>query len=101
MPLGDHLDELRRRVLWSVVAISAAFIACFAVSGWILGLFTGPAMSALAKLGLEPKAHILRPTFSSGFSAILNVSFVGAVALASPFILWHLWAFVSAGLYPH
>ena len=101
MPLGEHLDELRRRVLRAVIAVVAAFVLCFAFSGTILGLFTGPTHAALAELGLIPKTHTIRATFFSGFSAILNVSFVGAVALASPFVLWQLWAFICSGLFPN
>ena len=49
MSFLDHLDEVRRRLMWSVVVITIAFIACFFVSDKIYNFLARPGQDALAQ----------------------------------------------------
>ena len=92
MTFLEHLDELRKRILWSAVAVSVAFCAC-----WI---FREPIFEFLAipikNSGIE-KLVFIKPT--EPFTIYLKVSFVAAVFLAAPAILTQVWLFIAPGLY--
>ncbi len=92
MTFLEHLDELRKRILWSAVAVAVAFIGC-----WI---FREPVFEFLAvpikNSGIE-KLTFIKPT--EPFTIYLKVSFVAAVFLAAPAILTQVWLFIAPGLY--
>ncbi len=92
MTFLEHLDELRKRILWSAVAVAVAFCAC-----WI---FREPIFEFLAvpikNSGIE-KLVFIKPT--EPFTIYMKVSFVAAVFLAAPAILTQVWLFIAPGLY--
>lgn len=92
MTFLEHLDELRKRILWSGIAITVTFIGC-----WI---FREPIFEFLAmpikNSGIE-KLTFIKPT--EPFTIYLKVCFVAAVFLAAPAILTQVWLFIAPGLY--
>ena len=92
MTFLEHLDELRKRILWSAIAVAVAFVGC-----WI---FREPIFEFLAvpikNSGIE-KLTFIKPT--EPFTIYLKVSFVAAVFLAAPAILTQVWLFIAPGLY--
>lgn len=91
MSLFDHLDELRRRLVWSVVVLLVGFLACF---GFARQIFE------IVQLPIAP--HIEKLTFlgpADAFMTFLKVSFLASIFLVSPFLLFQVWRFVAPGLY--
>ena len=97
MSIGEHLDELRRRLFWSVgywIAFSllAGYYADL-VMEWVLT----PFMEALEKSGQPAEVIYIGPTDS--FTVVFKVILITGAFLASPFIAREAWGFVAAGLY--
>ncbi len=94
MSFLEHLEELRKRLLRSVVAIAAAFALSLAYSRQILDFFLAP---------IRPFLGGQKPVFlelAEPFMLYMKVSFLVALFLASPFVLYQVWAFIRPGLYP-
>ncbi|MFK8182004.1 MAG: twin-arginine translocase subunit TatC [Phormidesmis sp.] len=88
MSLFDHLDELRQRILYAVIAIAVCVVACFAGVRQIVELLEIPAQGAKF-LQLSPGEYFFVSIKVAGYSGIL---------LASPFILYQIIQFVLPGL---
>ncbi|MDR6851442.1 sec-independent protein translocase protein TatC [Sphingomonas sp. BE123] len=91
-PLMDHLIELRRRLIYCVVALLVTFGVCFYFAKPIFGFLVHP----LAAAGQD------RLVFTQIFEAFLvqiKVGFFGALMLSFPIIANQLWQFVAPGLY--
>ena len=99
MSLGDHLEELRGRILYALGAVVVAFLVTFVLfREQALALVADPIVKTLSGLGYTPVLVALSPT--DRFLAYVKVSALLSLFLASPVVLYHLWAFVAAGLYP-
>lgn len=93
MPLMAHLSELRRRLIFSVVALAGGAILAFALYDQILGFLIRPYTEITGKTDFV----ILDPL--EGFAARLKVAAWGGAFFASPVVLWQLWRFITPGLY--
>ena len=103
MSLLEHLTELRRRLLHSILAVVAGAVACWILYPWILDLLLEPYCeiqgdSAAGDVFGEG-CELLVTDPLEPFSVRLTVAGYGGLALAMPFLLWHVWRFVSPGLY--
>lgn len=90
----EHLDELRKRLLWSLVAVVLAFVAALSQSKRILEFLLRP---------ISPMLGDERPVFidlTEPFLLYMKVALLVALFLSAPFILYQAWAFISPGLYP-
>lgn len=92
MPLLDHLIELRRRLLWSVVALAAAFFFCLYFARDIFAFLAQP----LLKAG---QGKIIYTDIFEAFFVEIKVAFFAATMLAFPVIATQIWRFVAPGLY--
>jgi sec-independent protein translocase protein TatC len=99
MSFLEHLEELRRRIIYSVLFIIAGFGACWYWSDKIFQWMQTPIMVALHRNGLEQKLVYLNPT--EPFNIYLKIGLIAGVFVASPFILYQVWAFIAPGLYRH
>jgi sec-independent protein translocase protein TatC len=97
MSFLEHLEELRRRVFYSLIAVAVGFGACWWKVEWIYGLMQRPIVDALARNHMAEKLVYLNPT--EPFNMYLKVAFLGGLFVASPFVLYQVWLFVSPGLY--
>lgn len=97
MPLGTHLEELRRRVIYSVIAIIFCFIICWFFKIQILDTAKRPHKFAMEKVGLPTELQVL--SYQEGFYAYMKLCFITSVFLAYPFVIYQIWRFVSVGLY--
>jgi len=95
----DHLEELRRRLIYSIISVAVGFFACWAYAERIYGLLQLPITEVLRKHGLPDKLVVLSPT--DAFNLYLKIGLMAGVFVASPFILYQVWMFVSPGLYRH
>ncbi|MBZ5667807.1 MAG: twin-arginine translocase subunit TatC [Acidobacteriia bacterium] len=95
----DHLEELRKRIVYSIIAIAVGFFACWGYAENIYQVMQRPVMDALARNGLSAKLVYLNPT--EPFNLYLKVGAMAGLFVASPFVLYQLWCFISPGLYRH
>ena len=100
MPLGDHLDELRRHIVYALIGVGVALIVAVVFSFQIIAWLQSPLLEAQYALGYTPQTVATDATF--GFMTVyVPVSLIAAVILAGPWIVYQLWRFVESGLYPH
>jgi len=107
MVLGDHLDELRRRLIWVVILVGAGMIVAFMFQAQLKELVQQPLLAAMAmadeealeELGLLGKDRLLT-TLSLAESPInaMRLSMMAAITIAFPLLIYQLWAFVRPGL---
>jgi len=88
--LQDHLEELRRRIIVSALAVLAASAGCFLLSDWLLRILLLPSG------GLQLRAFGLM----DGFMIRLRLSLYAGVVVAFPVWAWQAMRFVSPGLLP-
>jgi sec-independent protein translocase protein TatC len=99
MSFLDHLEELRRRLIWSLLFVALGFFACWYYAERIYGYMQVPIMQALHRHNLEQKLVYLNPT--EPFNTYLKIGFIAGLFVASPFVLYQVWAFIAPGLYRH
>ena len=96
MTLGDHLEDLRLRVILALVGLGTAVALCLCFGTLIIKFIERPYIEAM---GLQARLQSLAP--ADGFTSYMEISVMAGVVLASPWIFYQLWMFVSAGLYPN
>jgi sec-independent protein translocase protein TatC len=129
MTLGEHLDELRKRLFRGLLAVALAFVGALVFHEELTRVILDPHRKCIAWLNADYRAEAeaivtedpelqaryfgpdgafllalderlvaLTPTESMWF--LLKVAGYAALFIGSPFLLWQLWQFVAAGLYP-
>lgn len=98
MTLGEHLEELRKRLIYGLLGMVVATFVCLAVGEKVLGFLTEPLLKGLRDAGMNTQAHSVELT--AGFMTYLKLSLILALVISGPWILYQLWLFVAAGLYP-
>lgn len=99
MTLGDHLDELRRRMIWAVALPLPVAVMAFAWAEPIRTFLCQPAVHALEAHNLPTQLQVLSPIETLGTD--LKIALVAALVLGAPWILLQVWKFVEPGLYAH
>ena len=97
MPLLAHMEELRKRIIFSVLGVLAGFLSCWSFADRIFGLMQQPIINALRHHGLGGGLVYLNPT--EPFNLYLEVALVAGLFTASPFVFYQLWLFIAPGLY--
>lgn len=93
----QHLEELRRRIIYAAWFILLGFAACFYWSRDIFNLMERPILEALARNHLDQSIVYTNPLDT--FNMSIKIGMVAGIFVASPFILYQLWAFIAPGLY--
>ncbi len=91
MTFLEHLDELRRRILFSAGSVAVTFVLAWVFREEIFQFLRVPID------GVVDDLVMIKPT--DPFTIYLKVAFVAAIFLAAPFLLWQVWLFISPGLY--
>ena len=100
MTIGEHLDELRKRLLVCTFAVLACGIIAFWRIADVFAFVRRPLDSVLDQF--EPGSiQLVEFQAYGGFVAGMKLAFFAGAVVASPIILHQMWAFVSAGLYKH
>lgn len=98
MTLGEHLNELR----WRLVKCALALVVCMGVSFWfyepILAFVRAPYTEAARSQGIGD-ASLVAIGVGEGFLSVMKLCFLAGAVAAAPVVLWQLWQFVAAGLY--
>lgn len=98
MSFGDHLEELRLRLLWALAGLVVAAVGGFLFAKPILSILFQPLFAVQQKHGLPIQIQALAP--QAGFAVYMKVGLLSGVIVAIPWMLYHLWKFVASGLYP-
>jgi len=94
MSFLDHLEELRKRIINSLIAVGVAFGVCW----WLADALFRAVQRPINKAGLT---SLVAATPTEGFNLELKLAVMAAIFLASPFVLGQVWLFISPGLYRH
>jgi sec-independent protein translocase protein TatC len=90
--LVEHLDELRSRLLVSLVAIVPAFAVAFYFHEEVIEWLTGP---------LPDDRQLVTLGVTEPFTTSVMVSLIVAIGLVLPVLLWQIWAFLAPAVAPH
>jgi sec-independent protein translocase protein TatC len=101
MSLGEHLAELRRRLIISVLAVCAGGLVAFFLYNRVLDFLVHPYCQALAHRHMDSPVgcNLVINDPLEGFTTRLKVSGYLGLFLASPVVLWQLWRFITPGLH--
>jgi sec-independent protein translocase protein TatC len=94
-PLIEHLIELRQRLLWSVAALTVAFLISIFFADQIFGILVQPLTDAFP----AGEGKLIYTKLYEAFFVEIKVAMFAAFFLAFPIISNQLWAFVAPGLY--
>jgi sec-independent protein translocase protein TatC len=101
MPLTAHLEELRWRLIKTLLGMTVAFLVCYQFAEFLFTFLTGPLLSVNADSAAKESVHLIGTGVVEAFFTKLKVALVAGVFLSSPITLYQLWRFVAPGLYPH
>ncbi|HUA63671.1 MAG TPA: twin-arginine translocase subunit TatC [Verrucomicrobiae bacterium] len=98
MSFLEHLAELRSRILRALAGLAVAFALSMTFMNPLWRALSRPAAIALRDLGLSQRLVFTTPT--EAFTTVwVKAPLLTAIFLASPWVLYQLWAFISPGLY--
>jgi len=98
MSLGDHLEELRARLILAIIGLVLGSIACLIFGPYLIRFIELPYTNLKAEYNLED-LKVLAP--ADAFMAYMKISMIAGLILSSPWVFYQLWMFVAAGLYDH
>ena len=96
MPFMAHLEELRKRFIWAIIAVAVGFVLAYNFKEEIYGFLSQPLKSVL-----PPGASLIFTSPAEAFLTYLKVAFLAGLIAASPVVFYQLWRFISPGLYKH
>jgi len=99
MSFGEHLEELRTRIIRLLVGAVIGMIVCFVFSDRLMTWMLKPLDLALAYNRLPRQIVVIDPI--ENFMVVMKVSIYCGLIITAPWCLYQLWAFVAAGLYEH
>lgn len=97
MSIGDHLEELRRRVILALIGVFVGTSVCLFFGKTLLRFVCQPAVAVLQVNDLPTRLQTL--SVQEPFLIWARVGVLGGIIATIPFILYQLWAFISLGLY--
>lgn len=97
MSLGEHLEELRRRVIFGLLGLVPLVAAGLYFGETILAFLVQPALDAMRRVGIPEGMQTTSPL--EGFNQYMKVAFILAAVVGAPWLIFQLWKFISPGLY--
>jgi sec-independent protein translocase protein TatC len=99
MTVGDHLEDLRRRLILGLLGFVVGSIVCLALGKQvIIPIFVHPLLQAMVRSNVN--AQVVYKEVSDVFMVYMEISMICGTVLASPWLIYQIWQFVAAGLYP-
>src|SRR5246500_5651008 len=99
MTFFEHLVELRKRIINSLIAIAVGAFAGVYIAQHVINYVTRPMLKALSDAHMEPKLIYTHP--AGGLNLIITLGVYLGIVLASPVVLYQIWLFVAPALYKH
>ena len=94
MSFLEHLDELRKRIVNSAIAIGVCVVLGFAFVNRIVDFILAPTRHAL-----PPGVKMIYTEPGEAFSLYIQISLIMGVVFAAPVIMYQVWMFIAPGLY--
>jgi len=93
----EHLEELRKRVINSILSVVVGFVVAYIWHEEIFAWIQKPITDILKAHKMNTQLVYTNPV--DPFNMYLKISLVAGIFLASPYILYQVWAFIAPGLY--
>jgi sec-independent protein translocase protein TatC len=93
----EHLEELRRRIVYSLIAIIIGFFGCWFAAPRLVAIMQKPIIEVLRQSHQSEKLVYQHPV--DPFNLYVKVAGVAGLFVVSPFVLYQLWLFIAPGLY--
>ncbi len=97
LPISEHLEELRSRIIKSILIVIGLFFINWFFKARILDIVKKPHSITMKNLGLSQSLQVL--SYQEGFYAYIKLCLITSVFMAYPLILYQIWKFVEAGLF--
>jgi len=98
MSFLGHLEELRKRIIWALIGVAVAFCLSFLFCDQLWDIIKQPAVVALKTLGYEQRLVQITPMETINI-IWFKLPIVCSIFIASPWVVYQVWAFISPGLY--
>lgn len=95
-PLMEHLEELRKRVTYVLLIVTAVFCVCYWQSKFFFDVVTAPLVAVLPEA-----SNLAMLKLTEGFFMELKLAFMASLFFSMPFIFYNMWRFIAPGLYVH
>ncbi|MFD2207480.1 twin-arginine translocase subunit TatC [Kiloniella antarctica] len=100
MPLLEHLIELRKRLLWSVLTLLFAFLASFAFAEYLFEFLAAPLAEVMRENAVSDReTRLIFTDLTEVFFTYVKVAFFFGAFISCPIFLSQIWLFVAPGLY--
>lgn len=96
MSFLDHLDELRRRIVYAVISVFVGFVVAFFFINEIFNFIMRPLQQLL-----PPGGTLIYTDPTEAFLLYIKIALIAGLILASPAVMLQVWLFVAPGLYSH
>jgi sec-independent protein translocase protein TatC len=96
MSFLEHLDELRKRIIWAVSAVGVGVLISFAYIGTIFEFIMRPMQRML-----PPGQTLIYTDPSEAFMLQIKIALIAGLIVASPMVFAQVWLFIAPGLYQH
>jgi Twin arginine targeting (Tat) protein translocase TatC len=97
LPISEHLEELRSRIIKSILIVIVLFFINWFFKAKILDIIKRPHSITMKNLGLSQSLQVL--SYQEGFYAYIKLCLITSIFMAYPIILYQIWRFVEAGLF--
>ena len=94
MSFLEHLDELRKRIIRSCIAVGVALLVSFGFINYIVNFLLAPTRKVL-----PPGVKMIYTQPGEAFGMYITISLIAAVVIAAPYIMYQVWMFIAPGLY--
>ena len=94
MSFLEHLDELRKRIVASLIGVALGVLASFAFINHIVNFILKPTWQVL-----PPGSRMIYTQPGEAFGLYIQISLIAGVVLAAPWIMYQVWLFIAPGLY--
>jgi len=96
MSFLEHLDELRKRLIYIVYSLIAGCAIAYIFIGRIFDFIMKPMQQVL-----PPGSYLQYTSGAEPFMLYIKIGFLTGIFISSPLILWQVWKFIAPGLYTH
>ena len=101
MSFLEHLDELRKRLIYVVYSLIAGCVIAYIFIGKLFDFIMKPMYQMLPHDAVGGAGKLMYTAGSEPFMLYIKIGFIAGVFISSPLILWQVWKFIAPGLYTH
>jgi sec-independent protein translocase protein TatC len=98
MSIGDHLEELRMRMIFGLIGFVVAAAVCLFYGKTVMVAFCAPLTKTLQERDINPQ--MIYTEVGEPFMVFIQISLITAAAISAPWMLYQMWMFIATGLYP-